>query len=191
MNGFEKRAQEKKKEILQAAFDLMNTDIGTAGVTMDKVAESAQVSKATIFKYFGSKEGLIYEVFFTFMNDLGQEAKALIAENLPFEDKIRYLNRVNKQFYIDLMTYYTKKEKKEFSDAMDAYTQESFSIMLDLFHRGRKEGKVDLKYSDEFLILYFQAMVEGISKPEIYAKLLPYTAEWTEVLIKGIAPKRK
>ena len=30
MNGFEKRAQEKKKEILQAAFDLMNTDIGTA-----------------------------------------------------------------------------------------------------------------------------------------------------------------
>ncbi|HAQ1754513.1 TPA: TetR/AcrR family transcriptional regulator, partial [Enterococcus faecium] len=107
------------------------------------------------------------------------------------ENKIRYLNRVNKQFYIDLMTYYTKKEKKEFSDAMDAYTQESFSIMLDLFHRGRKEGKVDLKYSDEFLILYFQAMVEGISKPEIYAKLLPYTAEWTEVLIKGIAPKKK
>ncbi|PZM51296.1 TetR/AcrR family transcriptional regulator, partial [Enterococcus faecium] len=52
-------------------------------------------------------------------------------------------------------------------------------------------GKVDLKYSDEFLILYFQAMVEGISKPEIYAKLLPYTAEWTEVLIKGIAPKKK
>jgi hypothetical protein len=34
-------------------------------------------------------------------------------------------------------------------------------------------------------------MVEGISKPEIYAKLLPYTAEWTEVLIKGIAPKKK
>ncbi len=57
--------------------------------------------------------------------------------------------------------------------------------MLDLFHRGRKEGKVDLKYSDEFLILYFQAMVEGISKPEIYAKLLPYTAEWTEVLIRN------
>ncbi|MBH1315899.1 TetR/AcrR family transcriptional regulator, partial [Enterococcus faecium] len=24
-----------------------------------------------------------------------------------------------------------------------------------------------------------------------YAKLLPYTAEWTEVLIKGIAPKKK
>ncbi|MBH1095651.1 TetR/AcrR family transcriptional regulator, partial [Enterococcus faecium] len=23
------------------------------------------------------------------------------------------------------------------------------------------------------------------------AKLLPYTAEWTEVLIKGIAPKKK
>ena len=199
MDGFERRTEEKKKKVLRAAFDLMNTDTGIENLTIDAVAKKANVGKTSIFKYFGSKEGLIYEVFFAFMNDLGQEAKALIAENLPFEEtliamsenKIRYLNRVNKQFYIDLMTYYTKKEKKEFSDAMDAYTQESFSIMLDLFHRGRKEGKVDLKYSDEFLILYFQAMVEGISKPEIYAKLLPYTAEWTEVLIKGIAPKKK
>lgn len=38
---------------------------------MDKVVESVQVSKVMIFKYFGSKEGLIYEVFFIFMNDLG------------------------------------------------------------------------------------------------------------------------
>ena len=57
MNGFEKRAQEKKKEILQAAFDLMNTDIGTAGVTMDKVAESAQVSKATILNILAARKG--------------------------------------------------------------------------------------------------------------------------------------
>ena len=62
--------------------------------------------------------------------------------------------------------------------------------MLDLFHRGRKEGKVDLKYSDEFLMLYFQAMIEGISNPQIYEKILPYTAEWTELLVKGIAPRQ-
>lgn len=64
-------------------------------------------------------------------------------------------------------------------------------MMLDLFHRGRKEGKVDLKYSDEFLLLYFQATVEGISNPQIYERVVPYTEEWTEILIKGIAPKGK
>ncbi|EGO8568943.1 TPA: TetR/AcrR family transcriptional regulator, partial [Enterococcus faecium] len=51
-------------------------------------------------------------------------------------------------------------------------------------------GKVDLKYSDEFLMLYFQAMIEGISNPQIYEKILPYTAEWTELLVKGIAPRQ-
>jgi hypothetical protein len=50
-----------------------------------------------------------------------------------------------------------------------------------------KEGKVDLKYSDEFLLIYFQALVEGISSLHIYSKVLPYTTQWTELLIKGIA----
>jgi hypothetical protein len=62
-------------------------------------------------------------------------------------------------------------------------------MLLDLFHRGRKEGKVDLKYSDEFLILYFQSLVEGMSHPTIYERMLPYSEEWTEILLAGMAPK--
>ena len=106
------------------------------------------------------------------------------------QNKIDYFEKINKQFYLDLMSYYTKKEDSGFTRMMEAYTKQSFGIMLDLFHRGRKEGKVDLKYSDEFLMLYFQAMIEGISNPQIYEKILPYTAEWTELLVKGIAPRQ-
>ena len=35
-----------------------------------------------------------------------------------------------------------------------------------------------------------KAMIEGISNPQIYEKILPYTAEWTELLVKGIAPRQ-
>lgn len=82
------------------------------------------------------------------MNDLGQEAKALIAENLPFEEtliamsenKIRYLNRVNKQFYIDLMTYYTKKEKKNFLTRwMRIRKKVSVSCLIFSIEGGKKE----------------------------------------------------
>ncbi|CDK35887.1 Transcriptional regulator, TetR family [Ligilactobacillus salivarius cp400] len=31
-------------------------------------------------------------------------------------------------------------------------------------------------------------MVNGFSQPEIYQQALPFTKEWTEVLLKGIAP---
>lgn len=197
MNGYEKRTQEKKDQVLKAAFDLMNTDAGIENLTMDEIAKHANVGKTSIFKYFGSKENLIHEVFKYFLNKVGGNAREIMAANKPFEEtiiamsqnKIHYLDKVNKQFYIDLMDFFTRKGDDGLSSMMQQYTRDSFNLMLDLFHRGRKEGKVDLKYSDEFLMLYFQALVEGISSPHIYQKILPYTAQWAELLIKGIAPR--
>lgn len=198
MNGYERRTQEKKNQVLEATFHLMNTDAGVENITMDDIAKNANVGKTSIFKYFGSKENLIHDVFKYFLNKIGETAKEIMAENKPFEEtliamsqnKINYLEKINKQFYLDLMDFVTKKGDDGLSLMMKQYTKESYNIMLDLFHRGRKEGKVDLKYSDEFLMLYFQAIVEGISNPRIYPKILPYTAQWTELLIKGIAPSK-
>ncbi|MCC3867989.1 TetR/AcrR family transcriptional regulator [Terrisporobacter mayombei] len=198
MNGYEKRTQEKKNQVLEATFHLMNTDAGIENLTMDDISKGSNVGKTSIFKYFGSKENLIYEVFKCFLNEIGETAREIMAENKPFEEtliamgqnKINYLEKVNKQFYLDLMDFFTKKNDDGLSLIMQEYNKESYSIMLDLFHRGRKEGKVDLKYSDEFLLIYFQALVEGISSPHIYKKVLPYTAHWTELLIKGIAPSK-
>ncbi|WP_433939957.1 TetR/AcrR family transcriptional regulator [Paenibacillus lautus] len=198
MNGFEKRTQEKKKQVLEATFKLMNTDAGIENVTVDEITRYSNVGKTTIFKYFGSKENLLHEVFKYFLTQMGETAREIMAENKPFEEtiiamsqnKINYLKKINKQFYLDLMDYFTKKDDDGLSLMMQQYVNESYSLMLDLFHRGRKEGKVDLKYSDEFLLVYFQALVEGISSPHIYPKILPYTAQWTELLIKGIAPSK-
>lgn len=198
MNGYEKRTQEKKNQVLEATFNLLNTDAGIENLTMDDIAKNANVGKTSIFKYFGSKENLIHEVFKHFLYKMGETARKIMLENKPFEEtlitmtqnKINYLDKINKRFYLDLMDFLTKKSDNGLSLMMKQYAEESFSIMLDLFHRGRKEGKVDLKYSDEFLLLYFEALVEGISSPQIYEKILPYTAEWTELLIKGIAPRK-
>ncbi|KAF1298173.1 TetR family transcriptional regulator [Enterococcus sp. JM4C] len=198
MNGFERRTQEKKERVLQAAFELMNTDSGVDNLTIDEVAKRSGVGKTSIFNYFGSKEALIHEVFVNSMTEMSEKAQKIMADEAPFEEtliamsqtKIEYLEKINQQFYFDLMKYFTEKEDNGFTRMMDEYTKMSFGMMLDLFHRGRKEGKVDLKYSDEFLMLYFQAIIEGISNPLIYEKILPYTREWTEMIIKGIAPSK-
>ena len=198
MNGYELRTEEKKNRVLEATFNLINTDDGIENFTMDDIAKNSNVGKTSIFKYFGSKENLIHEVFKYFLNKMGAIAREIMAENKPFEEtiiamtqnKIHYLDKINKRFYLDLMNFVTEKNDNGLSLMMNQYAEESFSIMLDLFHRGRKEGKVDLKYSDEFLLVYFQALVEGISSPQIYERILPYTAQWTELLIKGIAPSK-
>ncbi len=199
MNGYEKRTHEKKKQVLKAAFDLMNSNEGIENLTIDEVSRRSDVGKTSIFNYFGSKENLICEVFNDFLNTIGKKAYEIMKEDKPFEEtliaislnKIKSFDKINKKFYLDFMDFYTQKGDSGFSLMMEQYTREAYGLMLDLFHRGRKEGKVDLKYSDEFLLLYFQALVEGISSPHIYQKILPYTAQWTELLIKGIAPAKK
>lgn len=198
MNGHERRAEEKKNNVLDAAFQLLNTSIGIDNLKIEELARVSGVGKTSIFKYFGSKENVIYEVYYRFLAGMKDEMIAIIETNQPFEitiieitkHKMKYLEKVNKQFFLDLMYFITAKDSNGLSIMMEKYSKESFSIMLDLFHRGRKEGKVDLKYSDEFLILYFQALVEGISSPLVYDKILPYTELWTELLLKGIAPNK-
>ncbi|WP_271000854.1 TetR/AcrR family transcriptional regulator [Listeria seeligeri] len=118
MNGFEKRSEEKRKQILATTFSLMNSKKGTEGLTIDEVVKQSGISKATIFKYFDRKENLIHQVFMQFMTDMADSAKKIMAEELPFEEtliamsqnKIRYLERIEHQFYLDLMAYYTKKK---------------------------------------------------------------------------------
>ncbi|GAB2570814.1 TetR/AcrR family transcriptional regulator [Gracilibacillus alcaliphilus] len=199
MNGFEKRTEEKKKKVLEVTFELMNREADVGNITIEDIVKHANIAKTTIFKYFGSKEKLIQKVFEHFITQMIATAKEIMNENKPFEEtlialsrnKIRFLNQINKPFYLKMMDYYTEKTEDGFSRIMQQYTQQNFMMMLELFHRGRKEGKVDLKYSDEFLMLYFQAIVEGVSNPQIYEKIKDYTEEWTEMLIKGIAPDRR
>ncbi|WP_440896911.1 TetR/AcrR family transcriptional regulator [Amphibacillus sp. Q70] len=198
MNGFEKRTEEKRKRVLIATFELMNQETNVGNVTMDAIASHSNVAKATIFKYFGNKDNLIREVYIYYIDQLVEEAQQIIAEDKSFEEtlialsqnKINLLNKINQSFYLKMMEYFTEKNEADMSK-MQQYTEQNHQMLLDVFHRGRKEGKVDLKYSDEFLLLYFQTLVEGMSNPKIYEKIAPYTEEWTEMLIKGIAPMKR
>ena len=172
MNGFEKRSAKKREEILAAALKIINHPDGINNLTIQKIVESTSISKATIFKYFKTKENLIQETFFYYLDQL----------------KVDTIAQMHQQFYLDLMQYYTQTSDLQLAQKMTEYTQDSFNMMKQLLKQGREEGVIDERYSDEFILLYTQAMVNGFSQPEIYQQALPFTKEWTEVLLKGIAP---
>lgn len=197
MNGFERRTREKKEKVLKSAFELMNAS-DDGNITIEELAKHSNVGKTTIFKYFGNKDNLIREVYKYFMEEMIKRAKKIIDENKPFEEtlaaltqnKIICLNRISDAFYTRMMEYITEKNNEDGLSLAEKYFEYNYNMMLDFFHRGRKEGKIDLKYSDEFLLLYFQAIVEGFSNPQIYEKAKYYIEELTEMLIKGIAPNK-
>jgi AcrR family transcriptional regulator len=199
LNGFQKRTETKKKQIIQATLQLLKAKGDEKNITMEEIAKQANVAKTTIFKYFGSKDNLIREVYQSFFEEMIESAKAILAKNKPFEEtlielsqnKIKYFHDMGYTIYVGMMKYITEKEDDGLSLMAKKLSIENQSILLDLFHRGKKEGKVDLKYSDEFLMLYFRTIVEGMSNPQIYEKIAPYTEEWTDMLMKGLAPDKK
>lgn len=198
MNGFEKRSAKKKQDVLAAAFEIMNNSEGSKALTIDKVTAATKISKATIFKYFHSKENLIKAVFKNFMAEMAREADLVLQEEKSFNDtfaaltqlKINRLDHVSQQFYLDLMACYSQTEDKELAAFMESYTHKSNEILFSLFQQGRKEGVIDPKYTDEFLFIYTESMIVGIADPSIYSRALPYIKEWSEVLLKGLAPKK-
>ncbi|MCJ0584524.1 TetR/AcrR family transcriptional regulator [Enterococcus cecorum] len=190
MNGFERRSAKKREQILQTALEIMNHPNGINNLTVQKIVEATAISKATIFKYFETKENLIQETFFYYLNQMKQKSEVILAKNKSFNEtfmaltqlKVDTIAQTEQQFYLDLMRYYTQTSDQKLAQKMNDYTQESFGVMKKLLQQGRKEGAIDEKYSDEFLLLYTQAMVNGFSHPEIYQEALPFTEDWTEAV---------
>ena len=69
MNGFERRSAKKREQILQTALEIMNHPNGINNLTVQKIVEATAISKATIFKYFETKENLIQETFLLFKSN--------------------------------------------------------------------------------------------------------------------------
>lgn len=84
MNGFEKRTEEKKKQILNSTFQLLNVKGSGKSITMEEIAEHANVAKTTLFKYFGSKDNLIREVYKNFFEEMIESAKAIFGKKQTF-----------------------------------------------------------------------------------------------------------
>src|SRR5690606_7356929 len=122
----------------------MNSKGRESSVTMEEIAKRANVAKTTLFKYFGSKDNLIREVYKNFFEEMSESAKAILAKNKPFEEtlvelsqnKIKYLNQINQSFYMDMMHSITEKEDDGLSLMAKKISEENQGILLDLFHRG-------------------------------------------------------
>src|SRR5699024_12540413 len=159
MNGFERRSAKKREQILQTALEIMNHPNGINNLTVQKIVEATAISKATIFKYFETKENLIQETFFYYLDQMKQKSEVILAKNKSFNEtfmaltqlKVDTIAQTEQQFYLDLMRYYTQTNDQKLAQKMNDYTQESFGVMKKLLQQGRKEGAIDEKYKDEYI----------------------------------------
>ncbi|ADU31067.1 TetR/AcrR family transcriptional regulator [Evansella cellulosilytica] len=194
MDGFERRRQRKKTEILEASLELF-MNYGVQKVSITEIATKANVSQVTIYNYFQSKDNLAHETIIYYVDKAWEEGLKILESDLSFPEKVKFLifnkkqaaDKIHEDFYLFMM--------KEYSGGLsyieDFYQKRAIPRLIELFNEGRKEGFVDPEISNEAILFFIHMIKEYSQREDVYTKILPLTEDIMKLLFYGIAGKEK
>lgn len=148
----EREKEQRRQQIIDAAEKVF-FQYGFEAASMDMVAEAAELSKATLYSYFNSKEELYFNIFkrgeailMGFIEKAMQNAQAFPDKLLAsLKAVVRFKQKYKK--YFDVMEYFmsVRQQKPEIEALMKEHLKEEQSqlrIWSDLFEEGQKQGLV-------------------------------------------------
>lgn len=194
MNGFERRKEQKKKSILEAALALF-MEFGVQKVSVAEIAEKASVSQVTIYNYFESKDKLSDKVLKYYVDQVWAEQEAILISDLPFDEKIKQItfekshltDQMSDNFFQDFMKDYTTGK----SYVEELYTTKALPLMVNLFNEGREQGFIDPDISNEAILFYMQMFKEYMQREDVAQYMLPITEDLTKIFFYGIVGREK
>lgn len=190
MDGFEKRREQKKRDILNAALTLF-MEYGIQKVSITEIAKKANVSQVTIYNYFESKDNLVRLVFKFYVDQIWDEQKLLLVNDLPFNEKIKKImfekgiaaNQMSERFFQDFMKDYASGQ----SYVEEVYQKEALPLFIKLFNEGREQGYIDSEISDEAILFYLKMFQEYLQREDVATMTLPIAEDLTKLFFYGIA----
>ncbi len=121
---------------------------GFNGVTMREISQEAEISKPTIYYYFGSKEGIYTELLKTELKQTQQEIESVYKRKLPARQKLLILIQsrfrkvlVNPHFVKFYLTLFISDEKLPFIKHFIAEARKRRVIIVDIIRQGIRDGE--------------------------------------------------
>lgn len=172
MNGFERRKQEKIKDILAAAHELFRKE-GIENAKITDIAEKANVSKVSIYNYFGSKEELARQVMFDYMDKKAEDFKTFMNTDLSFKDKYNLMLKVNMDSVDELTDGSTEGlfsndllQSPQVLKFMQEYAENRIKpLFIEFIEQGKREGEIDSNIETENIVMYIQTINGILSSP--------------------------
>ena len=173
MNGFMRRREQKKISIMHAAATLF-LENGLWKETIQEIAKKANVSYATIFKIFISKQNLVLEIIKWLYEQRQKQLEDLLKSNGSFLDRIERMFTYNNQIVgmnLEIFCDATTIDPEGIAKIVSSYETKTTQIYRDFFEEGKREGYIPYDLSIESLLLYryaFHALIQF--KPEILSE---------------------
>ncbi len=168
MDGFERRRQEKKKDIMETAFELFNM-FGIDEVKVTDIAKKAGVSKVTIYNYFGNKMGLAREVLYEYMDNRLGEFKKIMEKELSFKEKFDSFFELKIAAGKELHESFLSPKMMAYPDMQEFlqtyYEEKSKPLFIEFIEQGKRKGYIDPGLSNEVLLVYLESFKDLSSIP--------------------------
>ncbi|WP_070000283.1 TetR/AcrR family transcriptional regulator [Cellulosilyticum sp. I15G10I2] len=165
----------KYNRLMEKAEELF-INLGYRAVSMEDIAETAGISKMTIYKHFASKEDLFIEVVLSLMNKTYILIEEEMSKITGILKKIDYLMQFNKEtsknysiaFYKDCMSI---------PYVMEKLIEEKYNFSKMMFGNIIKEGmekgeirKVNVDFMTEMLIMILEGITAKYSKKQFESR---------------------
>ncbi|WP_404433220.1 TetR/AcrR family transcriptional regulator [Sutcliffiella horikoshii] len=194
MDGFQRRREQKKQDILEAALALF-MEYGVQKVSISEIAQKANVSQVTIYNYFESKHKLTSDVFGYYINKTSDDFEKLIHSDIPFPEKIKQIifnkKEISKQIHEEFYHFMMKEYATEGNIIEKIYVEKALPYFAKLFEEGKEQGYVDPNLSQEAILFYVQMLKDYMQREEVYQKVLPLTEHITNIFFYGIIGKKE
>jgi AcrR family transcriptional regulator len=191
MNGFERRTEQKKDKIRTAALELFCT-YGPDKTSVNEIAQRAGVSPASVYNYFGSKEGLIKDTIIDLLESSWKLREELWNSELPFPELLMRTVTMKDDFYdrIDLDNFLDLLNSNiEIKKHIDDFNEKRYPQIVQKFiEKGRREGyirkEISLEAAMVYLTMYQDVLQRSEMKKRINSELLK---ELLDLMIYGLA----
>lgn len=190
MNGYERRTELKKDKIRTAALELFCM-YGTDKTSINEIAQKAGVAPASIYNYFGSKEGLMKDTTIDLLERGWQARKELWETDLPFPELMERAVSMSYDFidHINLETLRVLLTDPEIKKVAADFYQHRYPYIVGQFiEKGRREGYIRKEISIEAATIYLKMYQDVFQQPEILKnKNKDLLKELCDLMLYGLA----
>lgn len=159
MNGHDKRREKKKQDIIEAAYGFFLSKKYN-DVKVEDIAQAAHVSPASIYNFFGTKQGLLMETMQKFIIDNYAESSRRLDEMETFKEQLIYLFeiKINSISKNEAVLRNFDQNMPLLKELLMLSEQHWTPIVQKVIKKGKEEGVIHPEMSEKAVMLYIMTV---------------------------------
>lgn len=187
----------QKYQLIVSTAHQLFWKFGIKRVTIEEICKEAGVSKMTFYRYFKNKIELAKKVMTNIFDDSQEKYEALMAQNIPFAEKIKQqvvmkfegTNEISEEFIKDIYSGWNPELQSFFGEMAG----NMIALVRNDYKKAIEKGKIRKDVKLDFIFYMSNKMTELTSDPalmKLYKNPQELIMEFMNMMFYGILPRK-